>query len=130
MIIFVKIILIIILKNNVQYVLPFYYRFHFSPLKESWSSVFATQGRLFKISLAYLKVPKFWDDTKLYCYQYQPKIQEKRPNHRVICLKDLFLLSLGFYISPTAKVIQKLGLGLKSSKRLKKFGSNPQPLVY
>ena len=36
--------------------------------------------------IIYLKVPKFWDAIKLYCKL--PKIQTKRPNHRIFCPKD------------------------------------------
>ena len=36
--------------------------------------------------LNYLKVPKFWDPRKLCCNL--PKIQTKRPNLVVFCLKD------------------------------------------
>ena len=44
---------------------------------------------------------------------------------------SVVVVVLGFYVPPTAKVIPRRDLGLKSHpKDWRSLGSNPQPLVY
>ena len=48
-----------------------------------------------------------------------------------ISMSGFFVVALGFYVPPTAKVIRRRALGLKSHpKDWRNPGSNSRPLVY